>query len=155
MKTSYIIIILGAVIGSSVIFTLSQSVLYEPNPSKQCDISFDENFIESRRITTGPNDGKLHYSIEEEFSIFYTVPIGEFRIDDTNHSLILKPVSTSNGYVIMCDPLPNLEKRFDTKLESLAILVDGIEIPYEIENNVLRIDINDNTSIEIVGFSMI
>jgi len=155
MKTSLIIIILGVVIGSSVIFAVSQFAFQEQNLSKQCDIPYDVNFVDRRSIVAGPNDGKPHYSIEEEFSIFYTVPIGEFRVDDISHSLILKPVVTSHGYIIMCDPLPVLEKRFETKLDSLAILVDGIEIPYEIENNVLRIDVNNNTSIEIVGFSKI
>lgn len=155
MKTNYIIIVLGIVIGSSVIFALSQSVLHEPTTSKHCDIPFDENFIESRRITTGPNDGKPHYSIEDEFSIFYTIPIGEFRVDDNTYSLILKPVPTSDGYIIMCDPLPVLEKRFETNLESLAILIDGVEIPYEIENNALRVDVKNNTRVEIVGFSKI
>ena len=124
----------------------------ETGLSKQCNIPYDENFIE-RSIVPGSNDGKSNLSIKGEFSIFHTVPIGGFRIDDLAYSLILKPVPTSHGYIIMCDPLPILEKRFETKLESLAILVDGIEIPYEIEHNVLRIDVNNNTSIEIVGFS--
>lgn len=154
MKTNHIIIILGVVIGSSVIFAVSQSVLQEQNLSKQCEIPYDENFIE-RRAYSAPNDVKPHFSIEGEFSIFYTVPIGEFRVDELAHSLILKPVPTSHGYIIMCDPLPVLEKRFEIKLDSLAILVDGVEIPYEIENNVLRIDVNNSTSIEIVGFSKI
>jgi len=154
MKTSHIIIIIGVVIGSSVIFAVSQSILHEPNPSKQCDIPHDENFIKRRSIASS-SDGTPRFSIEGEFSIFYTVPIEEFRVDDLVHSLILKPVPASYGYVIMCDPLPVLEKRFETKLESLAILVDSVEIPHDIENNVLRIDVNNNTRIEIVGFSKI
>ena len=154
MKTSHIIIILGVIIGGSVIIAFSQSVLQEQNLSKQCEIPYDENFIERSVIST-PQDGKQHFSIKGEFSIFHTVPIGEFRIDEVAHSLILKPVVTSHGYIIMCDPLPVLEKRFETKLDSLAVLVDGKEIPYEIENNLLRINVNNNTSIEIVGFSKI
>ena len=126
----------------------------ETSLSKQCEIPHDENFIK-RRAISAPNDGKPHFSIEGEFSIFYTIPIEEFGVDDLTHSLILKPVPASHGYIIMCDPLPVLEKRFETKLESLAILADGIEIPYEMQNNVLRIDVNNNTSIEIVGFSKI
>jgi len=154
MKTNPIIIILGVVIGSSVIFAVSQGVLQEQNLSKQCDIPYDENFI-GRSLVAGSGEGKSNFSIKGEFSIFHTVPIGEFRIDDITQSLILKPVPTSHGYIIMCDPLPVLEKRFEPKLDSMAILVDGIEIPYEIENNVLRINVNNNTSIEIVGFSKI
>lgn len=154
MKTNHIIIILGVVISSSVIFAVSQSVLQEQNLSKQCEIPYDENFIE-RSVVSGSNDGKSNFSIKGEFSIFHTVPIGEFSIDESVHSLILKPVPMSYGYIIMCDPLPILEKRFEIKLDSLAILVDGMEIPYEIENNVLRIDVNNSTSIEIVGFSKI
>jgi len=126
----------------------------ETSLSKQCDIPYDENFIE-RSVVSGSNDGKPNFSIKGEFSIFHTVPIGEFSIDESTHSLILKPVPMSYGYIIMCDPLPILEKRLETKLDSLAILVDGLEIPYEIKNNVLRIDVNNNTRIEIVGFSKI
>ena len=152
IRTRTLIIVLGVVIGSSVIFAVSLSILQEPNQSKRCDIPYDENFIE-RSMISAPNDGKPYYSIKKEFSISHTVPIGEFNVDEDIQSLILKPVPTSHGYIIMCDPLPVLEKRLETKLESLAILVDGMEIPYEIENNVLRIDVNNNTSIEIVGFS--
>lgn len=149
------IVILGVAIASSVIFAVSQPVSQDPNQSKRCDIPYDVNFADRRRAISGPNDGKPHYSIEEEFSIFYTVPIGEFRVDDLAQSLILKPVPTSYGYIIMCDPLPVLEEKLKIKFSSLAILVDGVEIPYEIKNNVLRIDVNDNTRIEIVGFSKI
>lgn len=152
MKTVHIIIILGVVIGSSVIFAVSQYVLQEQNLSKQCDIPYDENFIE-RRAYSAPNDGKPHFSIEGEFSIFYTVPIGEFKVDELAHSLILKPVPTSHGYIIMCDPLPVLEKRFETKIDGLMILVDNEEIEHNIVHNVLRIDVNNNTRIEIIGFS--
>ena len=154
MKASSMIVILGVIIGSSVLFAVSQPVLQDPNQSKRCDIPYDENFIKSRSVLSS-SDGTPRFSIEGEFSIFHTVPIGEFRVDDLAQSLILKPVPASYGYIIMCDPLPVLEKRFETKLESLAILVDGLEIPYDIENNVLRIDINNNTRIEIVGFSKI
>jgi len=154
MKT-YLIPIIISVVALMAYFSISPTIFQENNLSKQCDIPYDVNFVDKRRAISGPNDGKPHYSIDEEFSIFYTVPIGEFRVDDVSHSLILKPVVTSHGYIIMCDPLPNLEKRLETKLDSLAILVDGIEIPYKIENNVLRIDVNNNTSIEIVGFSKI
>ena len=148
------IIILGVTIGSSVILAVLLSVLQEPNQSKLCGIPYDENFIE-RSVISGPNDGKPHYSIKEEFSISHTVPIGEFRIDELAHSLILKPVPVSHGYVIMCDPLPVLEERLETKLESMAVLVDGIEVPYEMKNDVLKIEVSNNTRIEIVGFSKI
>ena len=151
MKTSHIIIILGVIIGSSVIFVILQPVSQEQNLSKQCDIPHDVNFIDRRRAISGPNDGKPHYSIEEEFSIFYTVPIGEFRVDDVSHSLMLKPVLTSHGYIIMCDPLPTLEKRFGAQMDGLIILVDDKEIEYEIIDDVLKIPINNNTRIEIVG----
>ncbi|MCV0391976.1 MAG: hypothetical protein K5790_01640 [Nitrosopumilus sp.] len=151
MRT-YLIPIIISVIVIVAYFSISPATIPENRLSKQCDIPQDVNFVDRRRAVSGPNDGKPHYSIEEEFSIFYTVPIGEFRVDDVAHSLILKPVPTLHGYVIMCDPLPNLEKRFEIKLDSLVILIDGIEIPYEIENNVLRIDVNNNTRIEIVGF---
>ena len=158
MKTNPIIIILGIAIVSSVIFAVAfqmpldnskisfESPLYPESEQKQCDIPYDEYFIQKRAINA---------SIATEFSIYSTVPIDVYSVDNNTHSLILKPVPTSNGYIVMCDPLPVLEKRFETKLESLAILVDGIEIPYEMQNNVLRIDVNNNTSIEIVGFSKI
>lgn len=150
MRISYIIIILGVIIGSSVIFAVWQDVLQEQNLSKQCDIPFDENYLE-RRAYSAPNDGKPHYTIEAEFSIYRTVPIGYFEVDEFSHSLILKPVVTSYGYIIMCDPLPILEKRFGAQIDGLTILVDDKEIEYEIINNVLKINVNNNTRIEIVG----
>ena len=155
MKTNDIIIILGVVICSSVIFAVLQPISQEQNLSKQCNIPHDVNFVKQRSPPSSPNDGNPHYSIAQEFSIFHTVPIGEFTIDESVQSLILKPVYSSHGYIVMCDPLPILEERLETKLDSMAILIDGIEIPYEIENNVLRIDVNNNTRIEIVGFSKI
>ncbi|ABX13330.1 hypothetical protein Nmar_1434 [Nitrosopumilus maritimus SCM1] len=119
-------------------------LLVEKN--EQCDIPYDENFLKRRAINA---------SIAAEFSIYSTVTIDTYSVENDTHSLILKPVPTSYGYITMCNPLPVLEQRFDTKLDSLAILVDGVEIPYEMRNNVLRIDVNNNAIIEIVGFSKI
>ncbi|AFS82578.1 hypothetical protein [Candidatus Nitrosopumilus sediminis] len=150
MNTIHIIIILGIIIGSSVIFAVLQPISQEPNLSKQCDIPYDENFIKNRSISSS-SDGTPRFSIKDEFSIFYTVPIGEFSVDETARSLILKPVYNSHGYIIMCDPLPNLEKRFETKLDGLFVLVDDGEIEPNLINDVLRIDINNNSRIEIVG----
>ncbi|WP_158641236.1 hypothetical protein [Candidatus Nitrosopumilus salaria] len=58
---------------------------------------------------------------------------------------------TSHGYVIMCDPLPVLEKRFDVKLDGLIILVDDEEIGYHVIDDTLKINVDNNTRIEIVG----
>jgi hypothetical protein len=149
MKT-YLIPLMVAVIVMVVYFSISQSILQEQSLSKQCAIPHDENFIK-RKFYSSPNDGKPHHTIETEFSIYRTVPIGEFRVDEFSHSLILKPVVTSHGYIIMCDPLPILEKRFDTQIDGLVILVDDKEIEYEMINNVLKIYVNNNTRIEIVG----
>lgn len=154
MKT-YLVPIIISVVALIVYFSISPTIFQENNLSKQCNIPYDVNFVDRRRATSGPNDGKPHYSIEEEFSIFYTVPIGEFRVDDVSHSLILKPVMTSHGYVIMCDPLPNLEKRFETKLHGLFVLVDGEEVEPNLVNDVLKIDVNNNTRIEIIGFTLV
>lgn len=157
MKTGYLIFIVGAAIGISIVFAVSLDVLEEKDSplSKQCNIPEDENFIKRRGAYSGPNDGRPYFSIAEEFSIFYTVPIGEFRVDDVSHSLILKPVPTSHGYIIMCDPLPVLEKRFDTKMSSIAVLVDGVEIDAKLINDSLKIPVQNNTLIEIVGFSSV
>ncbi len=108
MKT-YLVPIIISVVALMVYFSISPTIFQENNLSKQCDIPYDVNFVDRRRATSGPNDGKLIIHRGGIFN-FYTVPIGEFRVDDVSHSLILKPVITSHGYVIMCDPLPNLEK---------------------------------------------
>ena len=144
------LIVTAAVI--AIYFSISQTVLQENGLSKQCDIPYDVNFIERRSVTLGPNDGKPHYSISEEFSIFYTVPIGEFNVDETSWSLILKPVPNSYGYVIMCNPLPVLEKRFDAKMDGIMVLVDSEEIEHHIINDILKINVSNNTRIEIIGF---
>jgi len=151
MKKFLIPIIVSAVV-IAFYFSISQTILQENALSKQCDIPHDVNFIERRSVTLGPNDGKPHYSISEEFSIFYTIPIGEFSIDENSWSLILKPVPNSHGYVIMCDPLPILEKRFDTKMDGIMVLVDNEEIEHDIVDDILRINVNNNTRIEIIGF---
>ena len=106
----YLIPLIASVVVIAFYFSISQTVLQENGLSKQCDIPYDVNFIQRRNVVLGPNDGKPHYSISEEFSIFSTVPIGEFSVDENSWSLILKPVPNSHGYVIMCNPLPVLEK---------------------------------------------
>ena len=157
MNTIYVIIIVGTIIGISVVFAVFQNSLEDKasSLSKQCDIPYDENFIKRREAYSGPNNGKPYYSIAEEFSIFYTIPIGEFRVDDISHSLILKPVPTSHGYIIMCDPLPVLEKRFDTKMNGIVVLVDGEEIEHQLVNDSLKITIKNHILVEIVGFSFV
>jgi hypothetical protein len=147
MKTYLIPIIISAIVIMSY-FSISQTVLQEQSLSKQCTIPYDVNFIEQRAITSS-SDGKPRYSIQEEFSIFHTVPIGQFSVDEVTHSLILKPVPASHGYIVMCNPLPILEKRFDKHMDGLFILVDGEEIKPNLVNDVLRIDVNNNTRIEI------
>jgi len=149
MKT-HLIPLMVAVIVMVVYFSISQPILQEQSLSKQCAIPHDENFIK-RKFYSSHNDGKPHHTIEAEFSIYRTVPIGEFRVDESSQSLILKPVVTSHGYIIMCDPLPILEKKFDAQMDSLTILVDDEEIEFGIINNVLKINVNNNTRIEIVG----
>lgn len=144
------LVVLSGIVSGVIILQTTQ----EHNLSKHCDIPYDVNFIK-RRAHSGPNDGKPHYSIEEEFSIYHTVPIGYFGVDESSHSLILKPVATSHGYIIMCDPLPILQKRFDAKMDGIMILVDNEEIEYKIVNNVLKIDVTNNTRIEILGFAFI
>jgi len=153
MKT-YLVPIIISVVALMAYFSISPTIFEENNLSKQCDIPYDVNFVDKGRVISGPNDGKPHYSIDEEFSIFYTVPIGEFSIDEITQSLILKPVVTSHGYIIMCDPLPNLEKRFETKLHGLFVFVDGEEVEPNLVNDVLKIDVNNNTRIEIIGFNL-
>lgn len=148
----YLIPIIISVVVITIYFSISQIVLQESNLSKQCDIPYDVNFIQRRDVVLGPNDGKPKYSISEEFSIFSTVPIGEFAVDETAHSLILKPVPNSHGYIVMCDPLPVLEKRFDAKMDGMIVLVDSEEIEYHMVDDTLRINVNNNTRIEIVGF---
>ncbi|MCV0372339.1 MAG: hypothetical protein K5793_02125 [Nitrosarchaeum sp.] len=144
------LIVTAAVI--AIYFSISQTVLQENGFSKQCDIPYDVNFIERRDIVSGINDGKPHYSIAQEFSIFSTIPIEEFSVDEDSWSLILKPVPNSHGYVIMCNPLPILEKRFDAKIDGLMVLVDNEEIEHHIVGDTLKINVNNNTRIEIIGF---
>ena len=147
----YLIPLIISVIVLVSYFSIFSTTIQENSLSKQCDIPDDVNFVDRRRVISTPNDGKPHYSIQEEFSIHYTVPIGYFEVDENSHSLILKPVPTSHGYVIMCDPLPVLEKRFDVKLDGLIILVDNEEIGYHVIDDTLKINVNNNTRIEIVG----
>ena len=132
----YLIPLIISVIVLVSYFSIFSTTIQENSLSKQCDIPDDVNFVDRRSIISTPNDGKPHYSIQEEFSIHYTVPIGYFEVDENSHSLILKPVPTSHGYVIMCDPLPVLENE---------------EIGYHVIDDTLKINVNNNTRIEIVG----
>ncbi|MGY5149557.1 MAG: hypothetical protein ACW9W3_05790 [Candidatus Nitrosopumilus sp. bin_68KS] len=154
MKT-YLIPIIISVVVLVAYFSILPTTIQENGLSKQCDIPDDVNFVDRRSVISTPQDGKPHYSIKTEFSIFSTVHIGEFAVDESVHSLILKPVVSSYGYIIMCDPLPILEKRFEIKLHGLFILVDGEEIEPNLVNDVLRIDVNNNTRIEIIGFTFV
>ena len=148
MKSYFVPLIISAIVLASY-FSISPTLLQEQSLSKQCNIPYDVNFIE-RSVISGSNDGKSKLSIKGEFSIFHTVPIGEFSIDDLAHSLIVKPVYSSHGYLIMCDPLPVLQKRFNTSMDKMMILVDGKETEYDIINNVLKLDVNNNTRFEIM-----
>lgn len=153
MKKYHIPIIVSAIIVSSY-FVLEPSIIPEQNTSKNCTIPHDVNFI-GRDIISSSQDGKHLHSIKGDFSIHHTVPIDEYRIDDSTHLLILKPVPYSHGYVIMCNPLPVLEKRFEKQLDDFMILVDGEEVEPSWVNDALRINVNNNTRIEIIGFSFV
>lgn len=146
MKKYLIPLIISAIVIASY-FSISQTTLQEQSLSKQCPIPYDVNFLE--RSHSAPNDGKPHYTIEEKFSIYNTIPITSLEIDEGSQSLIIKVMPYSHGYIIMCDPLPILQEKFDTKMNNLMILVDDKVTEYKIIENVLKLNINNNTKIEM------
>lgn len=150
MKKYIIPLIISAIIVVSYFF-ISQITLQEQSLSKQCTIPYDVNFLERRSHST-PNDGKPHYTIEEKFSIYNTIPITSLKIDEISQSLIMKVIPNSHGYIIMCDPLPVLQKELDTKMDKMMVLADGKETEYVIVNNVLKLNVNNNTSFAIIVY---
>ena len=151
MNILFLIPMIILVIITSGYFAILQTILPEQELSKQCVISPDANFIE-RRAYSAPNDGRPHHTIEEKFSIYTTVHISELRIDELSQSLIIKVVPDSYGYVILCNPLPVLQYEFSTTTNEMIILVDGLETEYDMINNVLKLDVNNDTIFEIMIF---
>lgn len=130
-------------------FAILQFNLQEQSLSKQCVIPHDANFLERKAHTT-PNDGKPHYSIEEKFSIYNTVPISSLEIDEFSKSLIIEIMPYSHGYIVMCNPFPVLQKELSTDMNGMSILVDGKETKYTIVDNVLKLNVDNNTRFDII-----
>ena len=149
MKKYIIPLAISAIVVVS--FFISQITLQEQSLSKQCKIPYDVNFLE-KRSHSAPNDGKPHYTIEEKFSIYNTIPITSLKIDEVSQSLIMGVMPNSHGYIILCDPLPVLQKELDTKMDKMMVLVDGKETEYVLVNNTLKLYVHNNTSFAIVVY---
>ena len=148
MKT-YLIPLMVAAIVMVVYFSISQPILQEQSLSKQCIIPYDVNFIE-RRAHSAPNDVRPHYTIEEKFSIHTTVLITELKLDELHQSLVIQVMPYSHGYVILCNPLPVLQKEFNMSMDKIMILTDGNETEYDTINDVLKLDVNNDIRFEIM-----
>lgn len=132
-------------------FSISQITVLDQNESKQCIIPNRDELM-GPRVGGGPNDGKPHFSLAEMFSIYSNIGISSIERLDDNHTLLISIMPNSYGHIVMCDPLPILQKMYyDNKINDLAILVDNEEIEYKIVENVLKLNVNNNTKIEIVG----
>lgn len=124
-------------------------------------VSLSAPFIIS--FTSG---GTIHYTqdidprileVTDDFVIDSTVDIFTIYVMDKEQSLEFRVNQNSDGHIDMDDLLPILQKLFpDKDIVSFAVLADGVEIPYTLEDGKLGISVNYNThKILITGLSEI
>ena len=90
------------------------------------------------------------------FAISSTVDIFSIDVVDDRQAIAMATSQNTDGFIHMDDPLPILQKLFPEKnINSFAVLSDGIEIPYTLEDGKLGIRVNNAHMILIIGFSEI
>ena len=110
--------------------------------------------------------GTIHYTqnIDPRFSevtangfaISSDMDISSISVEDEIQGITITTIQNTDGFIHMDDPLPILQKLFpDKDIVSFAVMSNGVEIPYTLEDGTLGISINNTNMILIVGFSKI
>lgn len=90
------------------------------------------------------------------FAISSNMDIYSITVEDEIQGISITTSHNTDGFIEMDDPLPILQKLFpDKNIVSIAVLADGMEIPYTLENGNLGISVNNSDLILIIGFSKI
>ena len=77
-------------------------------------------------------------------------------VEDEIQGISITTSHNTDGFIHMDDPLPILQKLFpDKNIVSIAVLADGMKIPYTLEDGNLGISVNNSDLILIIGFSEI
>lgn len=158
MKTRYKLAIIGAAFFTSWFFVpyflLFDILIYEP---------FLDTSPMTKRITHAPESLKESYTIDPRivevtngFAITSDMQIYSVMINDDQHAIVIETSSDIQGFISMDDPLPVLQKLFPQReITSIAVLADGIEMPYSQHDNKLGFMTKGAQEIKIIGFSKI
>lgn len=86
------------------------------------------------------------------FAISSDMDISSISVVDELQGIAISTIQNT-GFINMDDPLPILQKLFPNKeLVSFAVMSNGIEIPYALEDGKLGLSVNNTHMILIVGF---
>jgi len=86
------------------------------------------------------------------FAISSDMDISSISVVDEIQGIAISTIQNT-GFINMDDPLPILQKLFPNKeLVSFAVMSNGIEIPYALEDGKLGLSVNNTHMILIVGF---
>ncbi|MCV0431850.1 hypothetical protein [Nitrosopumilus sp.] len=90
------------------------------------------------------------------FAIASNMDVYSITVEDEIQAIIITTSRNTDGFIHMDDPLPILQKLFpDKNIISIAVLSDGIEIPYTLEAGKLGMSVNNAQIISIMGFTEI
>ncbi|WP_182130877.1 hypothetical protein [Nitrosopumilus sp. b3] len=90
------------------------------------------------------------------FAIASNMDVYSITVEDEMQAIIITTSKNIDGFIHMDDPLPILQKLFpDKNIVSIAVLSDGVEIPYTLEDGKLGMSVNNAQIISIIGFSKI
>lgn len=90
------------------------------------------------------------------FAIYSNMDIYSIGVEDEIQGISITTSLNSEGFIHMDDPLPILQKLFpDKDIVSFAVISEGVEIPYTLEDRKLGISVNKTSMILIIGFSEI
>ena len=90
------------------------------------------------------------------FAISSNMDIYSVNVEDEIQGMVITTSLNTDGFIHMDDPLPILQKLFlDKDIVSFAVLTDGVEIPYTLEDGKLGIGVNNTHTILRIGFSEI
>jgi len=90
------------------------------------------------------------------FAISSNMDIYSITVEDEIQGISITTSSKTDGFIEMDNPLPILQKLFPEKnSQSFVVLSDGMEIAYDLEDEKMRISVNNSNVILIVDFAEI
>ena len=137
MKTRLLIIIIPIIIGLTISLPF---IISSTSGGTHFTQDIDPRFLE---VTNG-------------LAISSNMDIYSVNVEDEIQGISITTSHNIDGFLHMDNPLPILQKLFpDKNIVSFAVLVDGMEIPYTLEDGNMGISVTNSDLILIIGFSKI